>query len=33
MEKTMKSGSSCLDADAFVILSKQGIVLTSGDMR
>ena len=29
----MKSGSSCLDADAFVILTKQGTVLTSGDTR
>ena len=29
----MKSGSSCLDADAFIILTKQGIVLASGDTR
>lgn len=32
-EKIMKSGSSCLDADAFIILTKQGIVLASGDAR
>lgn len=29
----MKSGSSCLDTEAFIILTKQGIVLTSGDTR
>lgn len=27
------SGSSCLDADAFIILTKQGIVLASGDAQ
>ena len=32
-EKDMKSGSSCLGADAFIILTKQGVVLTSGDAR
>lgn len=29
----MKSGSSCLDTEAFIILTKQGIVLASGDTR
>lgn len=32
-EKVIKSGSSCLDTDAFIILTKQGVVLTSGDAR
>lgn len=32
-KKTMTGGSSCLEVDAFIILTKQGTVLASGDTR
>ncbi len=33
MRKSRQGGSSCRDVDAFIILTRQGVVLASEDAR